>query len=299
MVSLEGRSAIVTGAAVGIGNAYARALAQEGVNVAVCDILPEITALPAKLEAEGVQAVGWVADVSAALDVRAVVDGTIEAFGGIDILINNAGKAAISVAGDDLDKTLNDYEEIVGTNLKGEFLFGRAVITQMLAQGRGGEIVNVATDHGVTCGVPNELCPKLPTCPPAWATTRRPVAGGGMDLYDAAKWGLHGLAYSWAKALSPHGIRVNTMCMGATDSHMQRSWNGIAVGQEDTDPEAKREVDTWMRAEDSAQVVIDLLKEGPAGRTASFHNLCLGRPPELEPAPPNRYVYEGELQARA
>jgi len=89
------------------------------------------------------------------------------------------------------------------------------------------------------------------------------------------------------------------MCMGATDSHMQRSWNGIAVGQEDTDPEAKREVDTWMRAEDSAQVVIDLLKEGPAGRTASFHNLCLGRPPELEPAPPNRYVYEGELQARA
>ena len=295
MVSLSGRSAIVTGAAVGIGNAYARALAKEGVNVAVCDVRPEIMNLPAQLEAEGVKAVGWIADVSVPANVRTVVDGAVAAFGSIDILINNAGKVAVSRAEDDLDKTLAEYDEIVGTNLKGEFLFGRAVITQLLAQGRGGEIVNIATDHGVTCGVPNELCPKLPTCLPAWAETPREVAGGVMDLYDASKWGLHGLAYCWAKALHPHGIRVNTMCMGATDSHMNRAWNGIAQGQEDTDPEAKRAIDSWMRAEDSAQVVIDLLKEGPEGRTASFHNLCVGRPPVLEPAPPNLYLVPGEF----
>ncbi|HEY5681089.1 MAG TPA: SDR family oxidoreductase, partial [Pseudomonadales bacterium] len=151
-VSLRGKNAIVTGAAVGIGPAYAEALAAEGVNVAVCDIREEILELPARLEAHGVRSVGWKADVSVPEDVRKVVDGTVEAFGGIDILISNAGKCWVSVADDDLDKTIADYEGMVGTNLKGEYLMGRAVIAEMLKQGRGGEIVNVATDHMVTCG---------------------------------------------------------------------------------------------------------------------------------------------------
>ena len=146
-VSLRGKNAIVTGAAVGIGPAYAEALAAEGVNVAVCDIRQEILELPARLEAHSVRSVGWVADVSVPEDVRKVVDGTVEALGGIDILISNAGKCWVSVADDDLDKTLVDYEGMVGTNLKGEYLMGRAVIAEMLKQGRGGEIVNVATDH--------------------------------------------------------------------------------------------------------------------------------------------------------
>ena len=105
-ISLAGKSAIVTGAAVGIGPAYAEALAAEGVNVAVCDIREEILELPAKLEAQGVKALGWVADVSKPDDVRQVVDGAVEAFGGIDILISNAGKCWVSLPDDDLDKAL-------------------------------------------------------------------------------------------------------------------------------------------------------------------------------------------------
>ena len=293
-VSLQGKNAIVTGAAVGIGPAYAEALAAEGVNVAVCDIREEIVDLPAKLEASGVQSVGWVADVSIPEDVRKVVDGTVDAFGGIDILVSNAGKCWSSVADDDLDKTLADYEGMVGTNLKGEYLMGRAVIEQLLKQGRGGEIVNVATDHMVTCGAPFEICPKLDTCP--WKDEPRPTGGGEvMDIYDAAKWGLNGFLFAWAKALRPHGIRVNAMCMGATDSWMIRDFFGFPQTPGEETEEQKAEVDTWMAKEDTAQVVVNLLKEGPEGRTAQNINLCIGRPTVLEPPLPNKYITEESL----
>ena len=297
-VSLQGKTAIVTGAAVGIGPAYAEALAAEGVNVAVCDIRAEILDLPARLEASGVRAVGWVADVSVPEDVRRVVDGTVEALGGVDILINNAGKCWVSVADDDLDKTLADYEGMIGTNLKGEYLMGRAVIEQLLKQGRGGEIVNVATDHMVTCGSPNELCPQLDTCP--WADAPRPTGGGEvMDIYDASKWGLNGFLFGWAKALRPHGIRVNAMCMGATDSWMIRDFFGFPQTPGEEDEEQMQEVATWMAKEDTAQVVVNLLKEGPAGRTAQNINLCVGRPTTLEPSLSNIYITEESLNVSA
>ena len=291
-VSLRGKNAIVTGAAVGIGPAYAEALAAEGCNVAVCDIREEIMDLPARLEAKGVKAVGWVADVSLPEDVRKVVDGTVEAFGSIDILISNAGKCWSSLADDSLDKTLDDYDGMVGTNLKGEFMIGRAVIEQLLKQGSGGEIINVSTDHHFTCGSPFELCTDH-DCP---HPKPRPSGGGEvMDIYDASKSGLHGILYGWAKALRPHGIRVNGMCMGATDSWMIRDFFGFPQTPGQENEEQKAEVDTWMAKEDTAQVVLDLLKEGPDGRTAQNINLCVGRPTVLEPPLPNVYITEESL----
>lgn len=291
MVDLKGKTALVTGAAVGLGNAYARALARQGVNVAVCDLREEIVDLPAQLQQEfGVQACGWRGDVSQAENVRRVVDATIAEFGRIDILISNAGVWAGSVADDDLDKSLADYARVVGTNLKGVFLFGRAVIPHMLAQGGGGEIVNISTDHVHTCGTPYHVCPKLDSCP--WRDAPRPTSGGTiMDLYDAAKWGIHGLTFAWAKALRPSGIRVNAICMGATDSNMLRGFHNF-----DPPPE---EVATWMKAEDSAQVVIDLLKEGPQGRSGENMNLCVGRPTKLEAPLEPIYILKEDVHAPA
>ncbi len=294
MVELAGKNAIVTGAAVGIGNSYAKALAKEGVNVAVCDIRDDIMDLAKDLEKLGVKSSAWIADVSKPEDVRKVVDGTVEAFGGIDILVSNAGAVWPSLADDDLDKTLVDYDGIIGTNLRGEYLFGRAVIAQMLKQGGGGEIVNIATDHMVTCGSPNEICPKLDSCP--WADEPRPTGGGEvMDLYDASKWALNGFLFAWAKALKPNGIRVNQICMGATDSHMIRGFFGFPPKGEPLDAEQQKEVDTWMSDENSAQVVVDLLKEGPGGRTGQAMNLCIGRPTVLEAPLPYIYIVEEEL----
>jgi NAD(P)-dependent dehydrogenase (short-subunit alcohol dehydrogenase family) len=291
MVNLKGKNAIVTGAAVGLGNAYAKALAREGVNVAVCDLREEVESLPQELQqSHGVRAVGWRADVSVADDVRRVVDGAIAEFGQIDILVSNAGVWGGSVADDDLDKSLADYDKVVGTNLKGVFLFGRAVIPHMLEHGKGGDIINVSTDHVHTCGTPFHVCPKLPSCP--WRDAPRPTSGGTiMDLYDAGKWGIHGLTFAWCKALRPHGIRVNAMCMGATDSNMLRGFHNFNPPPE--------EVATWMKAEDSAQVVIDLLKEGPQGRTGQNMNFCVGRPVRLEPPLPHVYIREEDVHVQA
>jgi NAD(P)-dependent dehydrogenase (short-subunit alcohol dehydrogenase family) len=287
MVKLKGKSAIVTGAAVGLGSSYAKALAQEGVNIAVCDLREEIHEVAGSLRALGVNAVSYQGDVSDPDHVRTVVDGARAEFGSIDILVNNAGVWGVSVADDDLDKSLEDYEQIVGTNLKGEYLFGRAVIPIMIEQGKGGEIVNIATDHMVTCGTPYFCCPKLEAC--SWGDSPRPTGGGdAMDLYDAGKWGLNGLLYGWAKALAPHNIRVNAFCMGATDSHMLRGFH-------DFDP-SEEEVASWMLAEDNAQAMIDMLLEGPSGRNAQNVNFCIGRPVQLEPAHEHVYVVPEQVR---
>src|SRR6202022_3495077 len=102
---------------------------------------------------------------------------------------------------------------LVRTNLPGPFMPGRALVPHVIAQGAG-NIVNIATDH-------------VHTFP------GRPTNGFGvMDLYDTSKWGLIGLTLTWAKALAPHGVRVNAFCMDATDSPMLRHFAGPDVSAE-------------------------------------------------------------------
>lgn len=290
---LAGKRAIVTGAAVGIGAAYAEALAREGCALALCDIDSRVREREIALTRAGSRCLAFVGNVADPQTARTVVDSALKALGGIDILVNNAGVWGESEAGDDLDKTLADYDRIVRTNFHGEFYFGRAVIPVMLKQGTGGNIVNVATDHIFTCGTPHDVCPNLSTCPwhetpPGFDGPPRPTGGGpAMDLYDAAKWALNGLLYAWARALAPHDIRVNGLCMGATDSAMLRGFHGGEPPPE--------EVARWMCVEDAAQVLIDLLCEGPDGRTACNMNFCIGRPVRLEPALPPLYIRAPEL----
>ena len=286
-MELAGRRAIVTGAAVGLGNAYARALAGQGVHLALCDMRDDIHQVAADLDSAGLRALAWQGDVASPQHVREVVDGAGAALGGVDILINNAGAWGSSLADDGLDKSLDDYERLVGANLKGAWLFGRAVMPLMIRQGSGGDIINIATDHIATCGTPRNLCPRLDTCP--WGDQPRPVGGGQtMDLYDAAKWGLNGFLYGWAKALAPHNIRVNALCMGATDSLMLRSFYNF-------DP-PREEVDKWMKKEDNARVMIDILKEGPSGRNARNVNFCMGRPVRTEPPGEHLYVMPEDVR---
>jgi 3-oxoacyl-[acyl-carrier protein] reductase len=194
------------------------------------------------------------ADVSKPEDVRRVVDAALEEHGRIDLLINNAGIARGTQAGQDWEPGLRDYEEIVGTNFFGAFLFGRAVAPSMIGR-RAGHIVNISTDH-------------------IYPTPGLRVLGhGGMDLYNASKWALNGLTLDWAASLAPHGIRVNGICLGATDTPMLRE---IAVGA----PESV--IDTWIKPEQICDLLLELLAEGPEGR--SGHNLgCwVGHPLSLD-----------------
>jgi NAD(P)-dependent dehydrogenase (short-subunit alcohol dehydrogenase family) len=272
MERLDGQVALVTGGAVGLGNAFVRALDRAGARVAVCD-LRDIDIEPTQRPL-----LRFAADVAKPEDVQRVVRETIATLGRIDILVNNAGVWAASRATDDLDKTVRDYDLLIGTNLKGSFMFGRAVIPHMIEAGRG-EIVNICTDHVQTCGAPWILDhDDAPNCPWAGLPPRPTGGGAAMDLYDASKWGQLGLTFAWAQALARHNIRVNALCMGATDSQMMRSFYAFAPPAE--------EVARWMKADDVAHLMLALIADG---RTADYVGVALGHPMVLPPRRTNPY----------
>ena len=244
--------AIVTGAARGIGAAIAWRLADEGCTVVVTDRADAVRGVAAPIGATP-----HVGDVADAQHVRAVVDATVEAHGAIGLLVNNAGEVWPSGPFDDWGRADAEFDRAFGSNVKGAYLFGRAVVPTMI-DGGGGNIVNISTDH-VKPG---------PGCD-------RHHGHGRMDLYNASKWALNGFTFDWAKALAKHHIRVNNICMGATDTEMLRSWISP-----DPDPAY---VATWMQPEQIAEIIVELVDEGPAGRTADSIGLYAGQPCVLPP----------------
>ena len=238
-VQLGGKVAVVSGAAGGLGAAWVAALRDEGATVVGFDLQPGADVL---------------ADASSATDVRSFVDDVVEAHGGIDISIANAGIVHATSPLDPWDKALADFDTQIGTNLKGVYLLGRAVAPIMVARG-GGNIVHISTDH------------VLP--PPG----RRTGGGAVMDAYDASKWAIRGLTEAWALALARHHVRVNDLCMGATDAPMLRRFAG--------DRATPEVIATWMRPEDLARVLVELILEGPDGRTGEQIGFWVGHPVQL------------------
>ena len=268
---LDRRRAIVTGAARGLGRAFAIGLAESGADVAVCDVEPAVEALPPVLEGHGVRALAQVADVSKPEDVHAFVQRAARELGGLDLVVSNAGVLRLtSPVTDSWEQAVDDFRSMVDVNLGGTFLVGRAAIPHLIQ--RGGDIVNITTDHIHTCGYPIEVDhADAGACD--WATVRRPPIGGqGYDLYDASKWGIKGLTLVWARSLAAHGIRVNSLGMGPTNAPMYRSHIGEA-----TPPP------TMMAPEQIAAVLVELIAEGPGGRTGDSVELWAGHPCVLPP----------------
>ncbi|MGC5169066.1 SDR family NAD(P)-dependent oxidoreductase [Micromonospora sp. DT81.3] len=183
MTDLEGRVAIVTGGARGLGEAYVRALHAAGARVVVADLLDETgRALAGEL---GDRAMFAHVDVTDEEHWDAVVRATIERFGAVDILVNNAG---IANAAPIEHFTLAKWNAVIGVNLTGVFLGCRAVVPQMKAQGRG-SIINISSVEGMR-GSP------------------------GLHGYTASKFGVRGLTQGLAVELGPSGIRVNSVHPG-------------------------------------------------------------------------------------
>jgi NAD(P)-dependent dehydrogenase (short-subunit alcohol dehydrogenase family) len=268
---LRGRRAIVTGAADGLGRAFARALADNGASVAGCDIDPAVTSLESDLQERHVSGFAQVFDINDPSAVRAFVDAAAARFDGLDILVSNAGTVRLtSPITDPWSKTVEDFDAVMGVNLRGTYLIGRAAIPFLVS--RGGDIVNITTDHIHTCGYPTETDHSdAGQCP--YADGRRPPLGGpNFDVYDSSKWALKGLTNVWASLLASHGVRVNSLGMGATDTPMLRGF----LGGPPTDP-------TVMTPEQVAEVLIALLAEGSTGRTGDSVELWPGHPCELPP----------------
>ncbi len=253
MGQFPGQVAIVTGGARGLGRAFATLLVEEGCAVVITDRDESVVDTAATIGATA-----HLGDVADADHVRSVVDATVAEHGTIDIMVNNAGEAMATGPRDAWDTASRDFDRMFGSNTKGTFLFGRAVAPVMISHG-GGNIVNISTDH---------------VAPSPDGDPRQ--GHGSMDLYNASKWALNGLTFDWARGLGRHRIRVNNICMGATDTAMLRGFLG-------SDPDPAFEA-TWMQPEQVARVLVDLLAEGPDGRTGHNIGLYAGHPCVLPPA---------------
>lgn len=199
---LEGKVAVITGSGrkSGLGEAIAKKLATEGARIVLSDIgrprdaataaehvgeVSEMEHIAAEIRGLGAEVTTCPCDVRSPAEVEALADHALKAFGALDIWVNNAGIGYIMKPL--LEVTEADWDAVLDVNLKGCFLGIQAAARRMIASGRGGRIVNIAS-QAAKSGFPH------------------------AQAYTASKHGLVGLARSAAVELGPHGITVNNVC---------------------------------------------------------------------------------------
>ena len=244
MARFSGKTALVTGAARGIGQAIACQLAAEGADVALCDLQAEwLAETAAKVAALGRRAQCYAVDVSQAEAVQNAVSAVEKDFGRIDILVNNAGITKDMFL---IRMSEQDWDQVLSINLKGTFLFTKAVCRPMMKQ-RSGAIVNVASIIGL-------------------------IGNAGQCNYAASKAGVIALTKSTAKEMASRGIRANAVAPGFIETKMteklsedirQKMLEAIPLGRFGT-------------PEDVARVVVFLASDAAAYVTGQVVTVCGG-----------------------
>lgn len=196
-MELKGKTAIVTGSGRGIGEGIALVLSREGANVVVNSRkVSDCEAVARKIEALGGKAISVGGDVSKKEDVAALVAETIKQFGAVDILVNNAGIEATPALAMDIPE--EQWDRVLGVNLKGVFLCCQAVIPQMMKQNKG-RIINISSTAGL-----------------------RMSFFGGVE-YTVSKHGLNGLCQHLAWELADSNITVNAVCPGGVQTPLMET----------------------------------------------------------------------------
>jgi glucose 1-dehydrogenase len=213
---LEGKNVLVTGGSSGIGQAIAVRFAEYGANVAInylrrpeeaAGTEEQVQACVGKVRREGVRDVLVGGDVSREEDVVRMVGDAVAGLGGIDVLVNNAG---IQISRPTEELSSDDFDRVLGVNLRGAFMCAREAIRHFLAADKAGSIVNISSVH--------QLIPKP-----------------GYVGYSASKGGMQNLTRTLALEYAGRGIRVNGIGPGATVTPINRAWID--------DPEKRRQVE--------------------------------------------------------
>ncbi len=194
-MSLAGKTALVTGAAQGIGREIAMGLAADGADVAICDVNLEAAQRTASdIGAKGKKTLALKANVAASAEVTAMIDQVVEKLGRIDILVNNAG---ITRDGFILRMKEEDWDLVLDINLKGAFNCSKAAL-KYLSKQRGGTIINIASIVGA-------------------------MGNAGQANYVASKAGLIGLTKTIAREYANRGVTSNAVAPGFIDTAMTQA----------------------------------------------------------------------------
>jgi 3-oxoacyl-[acyl-carrier protein] reductase len=227
----EGRVAVVTGGGRGIGRAVAVRLANEGANVAISYRSNDAAAeeVAEEVRAAGAQCETFKGDVASPEDVDALFKGVGEAFGPVEILINNAGLTRDNLM---MRMKENEFDEVLSTNLKGTYLCTRAALRPMV-RARWGRIVNVSSVAGL-------------------------VGNAGQANYAASKAGIIGFTKSVAREVAQRGITANVVAPGYVETELTSSLSEEVKGRIREQVPAGR----FAEAEEVAEVVAFLAGEG-------------------------------------
>lgn len=194
--ALENKVAIITGGGRGIGAATGRLFAMEGAKVVLASrSLDQLNAVAAEIEQAGGKVLAVQTDISEESQVQNLFKRSLETFGPLDILVNNAATVEKK---NFVDMDLATWEEVMGVNVRGTFLCSREAFRQMITAGKKGAIVNLTSLSGV----------------------RGPEKFPGTSAYVVSKYGILGMSEIMAVEGKPHGIRVNSVAPGAVDTVM-------------------------------------------------------------------------------
>lgn len=234
IASLDGKVAIVTGAAQGVGKGMAMGLAAFGAHIVVADRNTEAAQATAKeLEHYGVQAMPFTVNVRQPSEVKAMVQATMDRFGRVDVLINNVGG---TFRADFMDVSERGMEALIDINLKSVFHCTQAVAKEMIKLGHGGSIIQVTTLHVF-------------------------YSGAGNAVYSACKAGLENFTRTMAVELAQHQIRVNSICPGLVETP--------GVSYKDRDPRKSVPLGRIATIEDMAGAAVFLASDMSAYMTGA------------------------------
>lgn len=185
---------LITGASRGIGKATALKFAKEGARVVVCDLDDTVAETVAEIRLQGGTAIGFKVDVTKPDTIAAMVTGALTTYGQIDVLVNNAGIVADAQL---KNMTEEQFDRVIDVNLKGVYNCTKAVVNAMIER-KSGVILNTSSIVGI-------------------------YGNFGQTNYAASKFGVIGMAKTWARELGKHGIRVNVVCPGFIETSMLES----------------------------------------------------------------------------